>query len=479
VSGFRGAGKSLPNRCSKRKPQKAPLAHHEHEAGWEHRLAFIPETESPMKNNRLLFTLSLLFLCFARCHGEDPAFWKWAQTPPMGWNSYDGFGDSVTEAEVMSNAAVMQSQLLPHGWNTVVVDYRWYDPGAHNNNALSRAGAQLTMDQYGRLLPAPNRFPSASGTSGFKPLADKIHAMGLKFGIHIMRGVPNQAVVQKSPIEGSSFTAADAANPASVCVWCKDMIGVDATKQAGRDYYDSIFRLYASWGLDFVKVDDLSRPYSDAEIEAIRSAIDKTGRPIVFSTSPGATPVAKADHVSTHANMWRVSDDFWDNWPDSDMIPFGKLSIARRSVGRERLSHFTHDEQLTLISLWSLMPSPLMLGGDLTQYPKDTIALITNDEVLALNQDSLEKKGQQIAHAGETEVWVKALQNGSKAIGLFNRGEAAATVTLNWADAGLEGKQTLRDLWQQKDLGDYEQVFSASVPPHGVVLLKAASGKPQ
>jgi hypothetical protein len=415
----------------------------------------------------------------------------------MGWNSYDGFGDNVTEAEILSNAAVVRDQLLPHGWSTVVVDYRWYDPGAYNNNPNSRAGVELSMDQYGRLLPAPNRFPSAADGKGFKPLADKVHAMGLKFGIHIMRGIPQQAVTRKTPIEQSTFNAADAANTKDICRWCKDMFGVDASTQAGQDYYDSLFRLYASWGLDFVKVDDLSNPYSDKEIEAIRKAIDKCGRPIVFSTSPGETPVAKADHVSVHANMWRISGDFWDNWkslnhafnlaaawqavggpgrwPDSDMIPFGKLSVHHRSVGRERLTNFTHDEQLTLISLWSLMPSPLMLGGNLPDYPPDTLALISNDEVLAVNQDSLGNKGKRIAQVGQTEVWVKSLQDGSKAIGLFNRGDAAATVTLNWTDAGLDGKQSLRDLWQHKDLGTYDQVFASPVPPHGVVLLKAKS----
>ena len=163
-------------------------------------------------------------------------------------------------------------------------------------------------------MPAPNRFPSAADGKGFKPLADQIHAMGLKFGIHVMRGIPRQSVKANTPIEGSEFKAADAANTGNICPWCPDMFGVDAAKPAGQAWYDSIVRLYAAWGVDFIKVDDLSSPYSTREIEAIRRAIDRCGRAIVFSTSPGETPVSEAAHVETHANMWRISGDFWDNW---------------------------------------------------------------------------------------------------------------------------------------------------------------------
>ena len=203
------------------------------------------------------------WLAAAAAWSAEPAFWKWAPTPPLGWNSYDTFGDSVTEAEVRANADYLKEHLLPHGWQYVVIDYRWYDSGAHSSKLVDRAGARLAMDRFGRLLPAANRFPSAAGGKGFKPLADDLHAMGLKFGIHVMRGIPRQAVAAKTPIEGTPFTAADAANTASTCPWCPDMYGVDATKPAGQAYYNSLYRLYASWGVDFVKVDDLSSPYSE------------------------------------------------------------------------------------------------------------------------------------------------------------------------------------------------------------------------
>jgi hypothetical protein len=278
-----------------------------------------------------------------------------AATPPMGWNSYDCFGDSVTEEETLANARYVAAHLLPYGWDTIVVDYRWYDAFAHDNNAGNKPFAPLTMDASGRLLPAPNRFPSAADGHGFKALADKVHALGLKFGIHIMRGIPRNAVKANTPIDGSNFTATEAANTQDTCPWCPDMYGVRGGAPAGQAYYDSLFRLYASWGVDIVKMDDTSSPYHTDEIEAVHSAIAKCGRSIVYSLSPGETPVEDGKHVATHANMWRGLGDLWDNWnqlnhafevgarwtafvgpghwPDPDMLPLGRLSVGNRSVG--------------------------------------------------------------------------------------------------------------------------------------------------
>lgn len=423
-------------------------------------------------------------------------YYNWAITPPMGWNSYDAYGDSVTEAEVLTNATYLHEKLASHGWQYVVVDYRWYDPGAHNNYPNSRKGAALTMDAYGRLLPSPNRFPSAANGQGFKPLADQLHALGLKFGIHIMRGIPRLAVKANLPIEGSEAHAWDASS-FSLCVWNPDMFGVEAMSPAGQAYYDSIFRLYATWGVDFVKVDDLSFPYSTAEVTAIRQAIDKAGRPMVFSTSPGETPLRFAAHVSTHANMWRVSGDFWDNWksldhafnlvyawegvggpghwPDSDMVPVGRIGI--RSVDGDRRTRFTHDEQITLMSLWALAPSPLMLGANLPDNDDRTLALLTNDEVLAIDQDLLGRAGRRVAKVNSTEVWVKELADGSLAVGLFNRGSDPEPVTVTWADAGLSAKSTVRNLWTHQDLGAFDAQYTQTVSPHGAALLRVQAAK--
>ncbi len=209
------------------------------------------------------------------------------QTPPMGWNSYDAYGGNVNEAQTLANARYLLQTMQPVGWQYVVVDYRWYDPNSATSPDNGAPNETLTMDGYGRLLPAPNRFPSAADTQGFKGLADQIHAMGLKFGIHIMRGIPRNAVKSNLPIEGSHFHAADAANTADTCGWCPDMYGVRGATPAGQAYYDSLFRLYAAWGIDYVKMDDTSAPYHADEIEAVHNAIGKCGRDIVYSLSPG------------------------------------------------------------------------------------------------------------------------------------------------------------------------------------------------
>jgi len=413
----------------------------------------------------------------------------------MGWNSYDAWGTSINEDEVLANARYMQEHLLAHGWQYVVIDARWYDSVSSfddRNFNKERAGATLFADEFGRMIPATNRFPSAVDGKGFKPLADQIHAMGLKFGFHMMRGIPRQAVNVKSPIEGSSFNAADAGDSKNICGWCPDMFGV-RNNEAGQAWYDSCARLWASWGLDFVKVDDLSLPYSAHEIEMIRKAIDRCGRPIVFSTSPGPTDPSHADHVSINANMWRISGDFWDrwedlnrafdllgqwqhvggpgHWPDADMIPFGHIGIKCTIAGKERQTRFTKNEQVMLMSLWALAPSPLMLGNNLPDTDDWTLSLLTNDEVMAVNQDPLGSPARRVMQSRGTEIWVKPLKNGSKAIGLFNRSAAAEEVELNWNDAGLNGKRALRDIWLRKDLGVFKEKYVAQIPSHGAVLL--------
>jgi len=331
-------------------------------------------------------------------------FLSWAPAPPMGWNSWDCFATTVTEAQTKAQADFMADKLKTHGWQYIVVDIQWYEPDAENH--AYRKNAVLTMDAFGRLLPAENRFPSAADGAGFKPLASYMHSRGLKFGVHVMRGIPKQAVEKNLPIYGTSFHAGDIADRVHVCPWNPDMYGVDMGKRGAQDYYDSVFAQFAEWDIDYVKVDDLSRPYFQnlPEIEAIRKAIDKTGRPMVLSLSPGATDIRAADHVTAHANLWRISDDFWDRWlalreqfhrlsqwnphrltgawPDADMLPLGTLVLG------ERTTRFTEEEQVTLMTLWSIARSPLMHGGDMTKTDPFTLKLLTNDEVLAVNQKS-------------------------------------------------------------------------------------------
>jgi alpha-galactosidase len=448
------------------------------------------------------FLVSVSFGVTASAQSAKPQlpFYAFAPTPPMGWNSYDAFGDTVTEDEVMANARYVKERLLPHGWNYVVIDFRWYDPEPPGNDFLLnqlRTGAKLSADAFGRLIPAENRFPSCADGKGFKALADKLHEMGLKFGLHYMRGIPRQAVQAKTPIADSQFTADDAGDTSRPGEWCPDMFGV-RSNAAGQAWYDSLFKLFAFWGVDFVKVDDMCPNYRTGESEMIRRAIDSCGRAIVYSISAGPPALRDAAHVATHANMWRISSDFWDRWnslnrqfdlvhswhdftgpghyPDADMIPFGHICIRSKAGGDNRECRFSHDEQIMLMSFWCLAPSPLMLGGNLPDNTQWDLELISNDEVLAVDQDSLGNPAIRVSQQGpsnaSTEVWVRELKDGNRAVGLFDRGGNAAEVTLNWDEAALSGKWIARDLWQHKNLGTFDRKLVLQAPAHGAVLLK-------
>ncbi|WP_228853007.1 NPCBM/NEW2 domain-containing protein [Aegicerativicinus sediminis] len=370
-----------------------------------------------MKINKIqvfwLFAIVLFFLgCDEISQTDNSNFKDWAKTPPMGWNSWDCFGPSVIEDEVKANADYMAKNLKTYGWEYVVVDIRWYVDNQTTGNYNAYENSDFILDEYGRYMPSPKRFPSAANGAGFKPLADYIHNLGLKFGIHIMRGVPKEAVFNKLPIKGTEKTAADIYSADSECTWLQDNYTIGKGKQGAQEYYNSIFDMYASWGLDFVKVDDLSRPYHADEIEMIRNAIDQTGRPIVLSMSPGATPIEEYEHSAANANMWRTIDDFWDNWaqlnysfekcaewapyiqpgtwPDADMLPLGKFIRGERAT--DRYTKFTKDEQYTLMTLWTMFKSPLMFGGNLPDNDKFTNSLLTNEEVLDVHANSVNNK---------------------------------------------------------------------------------------
>ena len=463
---------------------------------------------------------------FLTARAADPNYWNWAKTPPMGWNSWDCYGAGVWQTDALANADYMAANLKSHGWNLITIDIQWYEPLAHTT--AYRRGAILEMDANGRLLPAPNRFPMTAETHSFKPIADYLHARGLKFGLHLMRGIPRQAVnnTNGTPILGTSYTAADIADKAHVCGWNGDMYGVDMSKPGAQEYYDSVFALLASWDLDFVKVDDLSSPYHQAEIEAIRKAIDKTGRAIVLSTSPGGTPVNQGEHIQTHANMWRISGDFWDSWgalyaqfarfnswtpyrapghwPDADMIPFGNV---RAWQTRDNWTHFTKDEQFTLMTMWCIGRSPLILGGNLPKNDDFTLSLLTNDEVIAVNQNSA--NNHQLFNTNNQVAWVADVPGSKdKYLAVFNtspppptgRGRrgpppaveladnlagtnaAAATasgtepvkISVSLADLGISGSARVRDLWTHTDLGAVTGEFAPVINSHGAGLYRVS-----
>jgi alpha-galactosidase len=418
--------------------------------------------------------------------------------PPMGWNSWDGYGTTINEGQVKANAEWFAKHLKPYGWQYIVVDMEWFvtNPTSEGNSKTS----QYAMDAYGRYIPAPNRFASSVPDSGFKPLGDYIHSLGLKFGIHILRGIPKKAVEVNLPIAGSGFHAADAADTTETCPWNYDNYGIDAAKPGAQAYYDSIARLYASWGVDLIKVDCIgSHPYRGDEIRLLSTALAKTGRPIVLSLSPGAAPLEKVDEMRKYAQMWRISDDIWDLWhsdvaypqglgdqfanvakwagmaqpghyPDADMLPLGFLGPAP-GWGKPRKTQLSHDEQRALVTLWSIFPSPLMIGGDLTAADQWTESLLTNREVIAVDQQS---SGNRVALSDEKRiVWVA--QAGSKDsfyVAAFNTAASLQGVQLSWKKLGLPGGEyAVQDLWEHKNSGT-SSTLETNLTPHGCVLYK-------
>ena len=412
--------------------------------------------------------------------------------PPMGWNSWDAYGTTVTEVEVKANADYMAKNLSKFGWTYVVVDIQWYEPNAKAGGY--RENAELVLDEHGRLLPAVNRFPSTANGKGFKPLADYIHKLGLKFGIHIMRGIPRRAVQANLPILGTNVRAADIADQKNICKWNTDMFGVDLSKPGAQSYYDSIVKLYADWGVDYIKADDMAAPvFQEPEITALHKAIEKSGRRILLSLSPGPT---NSDHIAAlrrNANLWRISNDFWDRWPDlkqqfdyarswqqltgpnawadADMLPLGRIGI-RAERGQNRQTRFTKDEQVTLMTLWAIFRSPLMFGGDLPSNDAWTLSLITNREILAVNQYSLNNR--ELFNRGTQIVWIANVPGSKeKYVALFNLGDGAAEMRVGCREIGLQTDRCqARDLWQATDLGVFQNDIRAKVNSHGAAMLR-------
>jgi len=416
----------------------------------------------------------------------------------MGWNSWDAYAQNITEAQVRENAEFVAKRLKRFGWSYIVIDEGWYlpDPGPS-----TRENKGFVMDADGRFLPSLSRFPSAANDAGFKPIGDSIHAMGLKFGIHILRGIPKGAVAQNLPIADSAFHAADAADPSDTCPWNTYDYGVK-DNAAGQAYYDSLAKQYASWGVDFLKVDCIAdHPYKGDEIRMIRQALDKTGRPIALSLSPGPTKVSHAEEVRKYAEMWRISDDFWDHWgvwpthefsqgllqqlktaaawapytggghwADADMLPIGHLG-PQPGEGPVRESMFTHDEARTLLTFWSIFRSPLMIGANLPATDDFTLSLLTNPEVIAVDQHSSENR--PVIQTDRMIVWIARRDDGpGEYLALINIGDQPQKVEYRWEEIGLARKDyQLRDIWRRKNLGRAGKL-SVELPAHGSGLYR-------
>ena len=430
-----------------------------------------------------------------------------APFPPMGWNSYDYYNTTVNEQQVRANADYMAKNLKKYGWEYVVIDIQWSDPDAgkrNKENIQYIPFSRFCIDEYSRQIPAPNRFPSSANGEGFKPLADYIHSLGLKFGIHIMRGIPRFAAHDHLPIkthDGSKITADMVANPYSLSKWNPDMYGVDGNSKYGQDYYDSIFELYAQWNVDYVKVDDIcntnmypNNPYSaEKEIEMMAKAIENCGRSMVLSLSPGPAVIEKAHHYKTYANMWRITDDFWDewrllkamfercevwqshvgngNWPDCDMLPMNVLGYGWGNMtspdNKGWKCKFTQEETRTMITLWSIFRAPLMIGTDLPQLDDFNLSLLTNEEILAMNKNSLPAYQASASCNDNVVTWISECENQTSYYEcLFNLSEEEQTVKLNLT---VSDKDNIRDLWEKKDLGAKAEF---KIAPHSCKALK-------
>ena len=466
-------------------------------------LPFVARSRSVRNSLGLSLICIALLLANLPCAAQLPlpTNKQLAPVPPMGWNSWDSYSETITEEQVRANADWMAKHLKQFGWEYIVIDEGWYveNPGA------KPADVKFALDEYGRFIPVVSRFPSAANGAGFKPLADYVHSLGLKFGIHIMRGIPREAVAKNARIFSSPYKAAEAADTSDTCPWNSFMYGAQYAR-SGQAYYDSIAQLYASWGVDFIKADCISdHPYKLDEIRMLSFGIKASERPMVLSLSPGPTGVDKADEVSLFAEMWRISDDFWDHWgplpgkewsqgvlaqfgwtakwaafhqpgrwPDADMLPFGRLAPHPGDGSQPRNTNLTHDEQITVMNLWCIFRSPLMMGGDLLSNDEWTTRLLTNAEVLAVDQHA--KNRRVVTSTDTSAVWASEPDDGRGIyVSVFNLADKEQTLEYQWTALGLpKSEYVVRDLWTTKDLGPF-RTLKVTLRPHASVLYRVAA----
>ncbi len=405
---------------------------------------------------------------------------------PMGWNSYDYYDTTVNEAQVKANADFMAKHLKKYGWEYIVVDIEWYscEAGQQRDKFQYVPFAKIEMDEYSRLLPDKERFPSSCDGKGFKPLADYVHSLGLKFGIHIMRGIPRLAAYKRTKIKGTDITANVIADPYSICMWNPDMYGVNPNEKGAQEYYDSLLELYAEWGVDFIKCDDICRmdaKSSKAEIEMLHKAIENCGRDIVLSLSPGPAIVEEHDFYRENANMWRITDDFWDHWeslrdmfdrcknwqeyvtdggyPDCDMLPLGMLG---KGFGNERSTYYTPDEQKTMMTLWCIFRSPLMLGAELTKLDEKTLELLTKEPLYRMMKET--RNAREVYRDDNFIIW-KTESDKNKYVAIFNISSEKQAAPMHLVDKAFEDAI---EIWSGEVLCQEKR---CEIPAHGVILL--------
>lgn len=431
-----------------------------------------------------------------------------ALTPPMGWNSFDSYGVYLHEKAAYANLEAMAEKLKTHGYEYFVIDNGWFGEYALQEGTIYPAekhAHDIRINEYGHFLPSQVYFPG-----GLKPIADRAHELGLKFGVHLMRGIPRKAIEQNLPILGTKYTARDIANtdPEENCKWCTYCYGVDMTKPGAQEWYDGLIRHIADMGVDMIKYDDIV-PHPD-EVAAVAKAIEKTGKPILLSLSPGGSVDPDAIDFFRLANMLRVTNDVWDEqhyidecfaawrkwqgkeqpgfWIDMDMIPFGQLQlmsppsknskkdvmskgdVALAGKGVHRQCQLTKPQMETFITMRALAASPLMMGGDLPTLDDFSLMLITDPEMLACNQNGV--MGSLMLEKDGLETW-KTNKRGADDegwLGVFNRLDGKTEFVLTPERLGLESTEySLYDVWRD-DKKSFGQTIQLN--PNGVLFIK-------
>ena len=416
--------------------------------------------------------------------------------PPMGWNSWNCLGWDANEEQVRAAADFMAKNLKHLGYEYIVIDQMWYgDEEASDFEAFVQETIPVkpnyTMDEFGRLLPNVDKFPSSANGKGFKPLADYCHSLGLKFGLHLLRGIPWKAADNNVTIKGTDIGAASIAQPDKGCDWYDGFYGIDMSKPGAQEYYNSVFQLFAEWEIDFVKADDMNDP----DIVGMSCAMRSSGRPMVFSVVPNEQNIAL---LKENVHMARTGTDFWDVWqmlkvgfpvaaravknqepgfwPDLDMLPIGKIGIKLSYKGpNPRISNFTKDELHTLLTLWYISRQPLFIGSYLPETDTTTMELLWNKEALEVDRNSINNR--QVKFKNAVIIWMADIPNSEdKYLAFFNQWESKQPINMKvkFEQLGLSATETykIRDLWAQKNLGGFKGEFSNPIIAHGAGLYR-------
>jgi hypothetical protein len=448
-----------------------------------------------------------------------------AKTPPLGYNSFDSYNCNIYEELAMKEIDAFIEKFAPHGYEYFVIDNGWFSSPKSTDfeglmvplGRMSDPYTEVSVDEYGIVQPSEQFFPN-----GFKAMTDKLHEKGLKFGVHLMRGIPKIAVKNDLPIKGTNYTAKQVFTTVDDCSWCKYMHGLDMTKPGAQEFLNSVFNQFAEWGIDFVKVDHVT--HFPAEIEGCVKAIEQCGRPMVLSLSAGGT--SNINYLETYrkTNMVRTTRDIWDNqtsiersfnsmrkwqglerpgfWPDLDMIPFGELCILNRTEVQKKkpgqsneqfMGHkyhwckFSEAQKETFMTQRAISASPIMIGGSMISMDEHSYKLLTHKEMLACVNNGVH--GKLIYEENDIELWAAPLENNERMgfrhyvsdegwIAIFNRTDKPQDVKLTgkflqFLPTG-KGVYKFTDIWGDQSIEDYKrsEKLNLNIEANGVVFFK-------